>query len=296
MVEKILDFYRTKQCSYVVITSDVAFILNDVSEEKKKGLEINVIDDARSATFFAYGEARSFKTPVLLFVGGQYLSHCYTGLTEAWFQQIPLITIALEENEDSIYYDYLKPCICKGLTIQARDWKKYKDDLEVSVCAYGPTLINMVYKFPSPKEVIYENVLQALNEKIGKDDTVIYYGDLNSDFTYDYKMIPIDESSKYGIISRYMGYLLGCRDKCYLVAPLEAFKYDTNIFNNRYVNGLFKVIFVNQGENVVKPKEWIENNLIECRVLDTLEEKEFTEFITAKKPIVLILNIAGGFK
>jgi len=288
MIKEVLDFYLSKQCNHVVITSDVKFILDNIIEDKKKQLSISVIDDVRSAVFFAYGEAKEIRKPVVLFVSGQYLSHCYTGLTEARFQQIPVIVVALYEDDASIYYKYLNPCIAKGFTIKEESFNKYKQDLEKSVSAYGPTLINVVCKFSYIEHYYYDEVLNVLNNVLTKNDTVIFFGNLNENSKYNFKMININD--KYGIVSKYMGFLVGNGGGCYLVAPLELFKFDTNIFNNRYINSSFKVIFVNNNDNLLNPQKWIEGNNIEYRVVNDLETKSLTEFILADKPMVLILN------
>lgn len=290
MFEDILDFYKEKHCEHVVVTSDVAFIFDSIPEEKKSGLTINVIDDARSATFFAYGQAKIFQTPVVFVVGNQYLTNCYTGLTETWFQQIPLIVISLAEDEKSIYYDYLTPCICKGLTIKVDELENYKSYLEEGISAFGPTLFNLVVEFPHRESNSCVKILKLLNSSLGKDDTVICYGNISSNYEYNFKIHLVNENNKYGIISKYMGYLLGCGGNCYLVAPLELFKYDTNIFNNRYISTAFKVIFVNSGYDLLNPKEWIKNNEIECRNINALEPKVIAEFTSINKPMVLILN------
>ncbi len=289
-IQDILFFYKSRGCTKIVLTSDVAFILDSISCEQKNGLTINVMDDVRSATFFAYGEAKITQTPALLIVKNYYLTNCYTGLTEAWFQQIPLIVISLTKNENSVYYDYLTSCICKGLTLKSNDFEEYKSDLEVSLSAFGPTLINLIMQFPDRKYDSCKKVLNVLNSSLEKEDTVICYGDLSLDLNYKFKILLVDESNKYGIISKYMGSLLGCNGNCYLIAPLELFKYDTNIFNNRYINNRFKVLFINDGDNSINPQKWVENNNIQFKVINALTLKEVETFIFTDNPAVMVLN------
>jgi hypothetical protein len=94
------------------------------------------------------------------------------------------------------------------------------------------------------------------------------------------------------MISKYLGYTLGCNGKCILVMPIKLFIYDANIFNSRYIGNRFKIIFLREKDDTILPQTWIENNQIECRNIDAFSLQEAQILVNADKPMVVIFNKA----
>ncbi len=293
MVEKIVEFYQAKGLKFVVVSSDVQQIISFLPEKLKSGLTIEIIDDVRSATFFANGAANRLNTPVLLIVGYKFLANCYTGLTEAWFQQLKVITVALAETSEIVNYAYLRPCIRAGITIDSADLNAHQKVLEDSLVAFGPTLLCVRYDHPPIRTMGYQSILDELNKVLSSKDTVFYYGGLNNDTGYVFKLKTIQDKHKYGVISKYVGYSYASGCNSYLVIPLELLKYDTNIFSTRYITQSLKILFISDNDSKL-PIAWFEKNSLDCKVVDYLDQSILSQFISSSNPSALVWKIDGG--
>jgi hypothetical protein len=289
MINKLIDYYYYRRCENIVITNEVVFLLDLIPENKKKIMNINIIDDTRSATFFAYGKAEMINTPVILIVDHQNLSHCYTGLTEAWFQQVPVIVISCSNIGATINYEYLLPCICAGVTLTSNVLDDYKFELEKSIHSLRPTLINATINYPERKSNSYRDILKFLDNKLSSSDTVMCY-DISTDSSHSFQICNIDVSKKYGLFSKYVGYLEGSINECIMISPMELFVIDSNIFNSRYINKRLKIILIDKSGEI-DPSNWFRNNCIECKRVSSLSQEEIDEFINIDKPMVLFVNI-----
>lgn len=289
MLRKLIELFANCRYNHFVFTKELSFAVDFV---KNNNLVIDIIDDARSATFFAYGEAKLLQQPVVLVVDVHFLTHCYTGLTEAWFQQVPLIVVSVAKTEDEIYYDYLQPCLHKVFTIK-NEFKEF--DREISTPTFignGPILINLIAALPYSNSPQYEFVLDMLNQCLTEKDSILFYGSGLNKSKYKFRVLAHEFADKYGMISKYVGYIQGDANKSILVIPLDLFCYDANIFNCRYINEKFKLIILREKEDLSFPFNWLENNHIICKRLDKFSLKEAQDLVFSNKPMAVFLDVS----
>lgn len=295
MINKLINYYRKYNCIDIVISRDLEDELKDIMIIPD--LKIDIIDDVRSATFFAYGKAKLLFKPVILIIDNDNLTNCLTGLTEAWFQQVPVIVISLFNNQKDIYYDFLNNCIEREMNLyELDDEDEYKIIVESSLKAIRPILINLISKYKLSGEYIYYgSILNKLNNYLTKENDVLCYNNKEDKISYGYNILSIKDKYKYGIFSKYMGYSLGKKELVLLLTTIDTIFLDTNIFNNRYINEKFKVILINNKNIKLKQlKSWINNNnidFIEFYMANIESDNKYIKnFINNNKASILILS------
>lgn len=262
-----------------------------VGDEINIDLELNsytVIDDVRSAGFYAFGESNISKETVVLIINGNYLPNLYTVLTEAWFQKTNLIVIAIYNSIYDIETHYLNRCLVYNTKFFEKDYEKFADDIQKSLSLIGPKLYNIVTE-NIKKENNYNNIVSKLNEKANKKYDIYLYNSqpLNDNFK-NLNIRNIEKKYKYGILSKYMAMVTENENKL-LICDSSCIKIDSNIFNNRYINKNFKLIVSNNKLDEINYKKWILANnirLLENKNLDT----DLYEFLNSEGPTVLIVK------
>ena len=110
------------------------------------------------------------------------------------------------------------------------------------------------------------------------DKVIVYNGKLETDIEVQH----IETKYKYGLLSKYIGYINSVDEKIALLCTAENILCDLNIFNTRYMKNTFKV-FVVDNKNKLESKnidEWIISNGIEY--VDALQK------IDIDKPTVYV--------
>lgn len=249
--------------------------------------KVHYVADARSSAFYAFGLSKMEHRPTILIVDGNYLSNIYTGLTEAWFQKIPIIIFSLNDRKD-MECDYLNSCLVKTFSMNEQiNWEKEIENIKRFT---GPILIKGEFIYEKKQKYQVESLFEIFDSILDIKDTVLTECSMENKFKYNIKVV--GEEYKYGIISKYDGYTLGTDNRCILVSSLEAIALDTNIFNNRYINSKMKMIFVGKTSNN-RYTDWMRENKIQVfnQKLSELNEKIIRMFINLSSPAVLILNI-----
>lgn len=288
MIDKILEYYNFKGIHNIVASSDVSYVLNDTYKEQARSFKIDIIDDVRSATFFANGISNRLITPIILLVSYDYITNCYTGLTEACFQQLPVILIAVAKPDEEVRYNYLHACLRRGVTID--DNELNYDLLDKALISLGPSLIiaREVY-CPIENHQPNQIILDSLNNLLTKEDTVFIYSDTYNKTDFHYRINIIRSKYKYGIISKYFGYSYVSQHKSILIIPMEIMKLENNIFQTRYKNGNIKVILLNYNKDLI-PEDWLKNNSFELIIIDEINQEEIASFVRSDKPAIMIIS------
>lgn len=274
------------------ITELVAVSPVMITETMCRGKHCVVMDDARSAAFFAMGEAIRQNEKVAVIVEGMYLTDMYTAITEAWFQKAGMIIFAIYDNINDIKTAWLDRCIDRTITCMEKELDKYSNEI------YGEqssnlTLVNLVREQEEKTVIDYEGILEQLSQVCGKDRQVICYNaDANMD-THGLDIQNIDIRNKYGVLSKYIGAaavgsdaILCCTTECVVV--------DVNIFRTRYKSNNMKIIIYDTMDRIHKKgiDTWIESNDWRCIRTVTDDTKAYEEFMTCDEGCVLILK--GG--
>lgn len=294
MLKDILNLFLDKKSNDIVITNDLKEKLSkELMDYISTEFNVNEIDDVRSATFFALGNADMVNKNIILIIDGEYLPNIYTGITEAWFQRKNVIVIALYKEYDRINCDYLRKCIPNIINVYNNDISKCSEKIKLASTNMFPTLINIKYEDENSKINDYTEICQILNKCLTKSDEVFLYNADIKENNYKFQIKNISTQYKYGTISKYMAYAIAKDKKVVLCCPVEILKLDLNIFNNRYINKNIKIIFYNNenGINNEKFSEWIRENKIKVSKEKNPNDKIIDGFF--KSDIAEVLFLGG---
>ena len=289
MLREILNLLLEKQIKDVVCTED---ILKSMDGQDKEYIEANfsmqIFNDLRSATFFSNGEVNSSNKPVILIIKGEFLPNIYTGITEAWFQRSNINIISIFERYDDIKVEYLERCIPDILTIYDDGIEEYKNTIYKFIDNNMPALINIKYTLKLEEKSDYTSIINMLDSIVKNTVDVFIYNSKNESKN-NINIMNIETKYKYGILSKYMGYITAKEKKSLLILPYELLKIDLNIFNNRYINENVKIIIYKEKEqnNI---EEWIKDNKIEILKTKKIDEKILQKFWNLNKASVLIVE------
>ncbi len=289
MLKTILNLYLNKNIKDVICTKDILESIIDKDKEYiKTNFNFEILNDLRSATFFANGEVNSNNKPVILIINGEYLANIYTGITEAWFQRSNINIISIFEKYDDIKIEYLRRCIPDILTIYEENIEEYKETIYKFINNNMPSLINIKYMLKSEEKVDYTNITNILDNIVKNKVDVFTYNSENKSKN-NINIMNIERKYKYGVLSKYMGYVSAKKQKTLIILPYELLKIDLNIFNNRYINKNVKII-INKKKEQSNIKEWIKDNDIEILQTRNLDKNIFEKFWNLDKASALIIE------
>ena len=289
MLKTILNLYLNKNIKDVICTKDILESIIDKDKEYiKTNFNFEILNDLRSATFFANGEVNSNNKPVILIINGEYLANIYTGITEAWFQRSNINIISIFEKYDDIKIEYLRRCIPDILTIYEENIEEYKETIYKFINNNMPSLINIKYMLKSEEKVDYTNITNILDNIVKNKVDVFTYNSENKSKN-NINIMNIERKYKYGVLSKYMGYVSAKKQKTLIILPYELLKIDLNIFNNRYINKNVKII-INKRKEQSNIKEWIKDNNIEILQTRNLDKNIFEKFWNLDKASALIIE------
>jgi len=284
ILETVINHFLTYGVDNVVVEKGLN-LFNRLQSSSKE-IQIDVIEDVRSATFFALGLSQKSNKPVVLVVNGDYLSNSYTGLTEAWYQRRPIIVICLYDrvlNED---VSYLKVCTQDIFKVQTED--DFKNSIDNLHTLTTPVIFMIEEKrnsFTTHNFLDLNQILKFLNS----DDKLFVYETLSSVEQEDSRLNIISKKDKYGIISKFMGFCIGFKEKAILVTVAESIKLDMNLFNNRYMNKNFKVIVIGLIDDL-EIDNWLYSNQITIMHSKILSDDIVRNFIDLQAACILFVN------
>ena len=290
MLREILNLFLEKEIKDIICTED---ILNDIDISDKAyinaSFNLQIFNDLRSATFFSNGEVNGNNEPVILIVNGEFLPNIYTGITEAWFQRSNINIIAIFEKYDDIKVEYLERCIPDILTIYDDSIEEYRNIIYKFIDNNMPSMINIKYALKLEEKSDYANIINILND-IVKDKVDVFAYNTENESNNNIKIMNIESKYKYGILSKYMGYITAKKQKSLIVLPYELLKIDLNIFNNRYINENVKIVVNKEKGQTNNIEEWIKDNNIEILQTKKLDKNIFKNFWNLDKTSVLIVE------
>ena len=135
----------------------------------------------------------------------------------------------------------------------------------------------------------YANIINILND-IVKDKVDVFAYNTENESNNNIKIMNIESKYKYGILSKYMGYITAKKQKSLIVLPYELLKIDLNIFNNRYINENVKIVVNKEKGQTNNIEEWIKDNNIEILQTKKLDKNIFKNFWNLDKTNVLIVE------
>lgn len=261
-----------------VVTTESKTSLSFISDT----FDVKEVKDARSATFEAFGIIKMSEKPVALIVKEKELSNTLTAVTEAWLQRKDLILITINGNL-YLHYDYLDRCLMSSaLLLEDSNEEELVQEMQLR---HGPHLLRTALKLEVERSVDYTNILQELDKVLCENDVVFCYNPTQVSGTHN---IVISQQHCYCVISKYVGYLLGCNGKAVLCIPENLLAYDSNIFNFRNLpSTLFLVVVADSSGSMSKLSPWIESNGI--NVIQT-EKADYLALLREEKPKLVYIK------
>lgn len=293
MIQKLLDLIKDKDTDLICSNDLKERLPIEIIEYMNNNFKVEFIDDVRSANFYANGKTIMSNKPITLIIDGEYLANIYTAITESWFQKISVNIIAIYNEYDNINCEYLKRVIPNIINIYDEDIIKYEEKINKAIDEKYPSLINIKYQIYD-KLNDYSEVCNQL-EKILDSNEEIYLYNANINKEYNFIVKNILSKYKYGILSKYMGYIVGKNKKVLMCCTSDLLKIDINIFNNRYVDEKLKIIIYDIDNIIVNDniEKWINNNNINIIKTNNVDVEKLRIFWNSENPEIMVI---GGSK
>lgn len=277
-MKKSLDDLLDKLQGRIVTISPVNLARTDVINYK----------DARSGAFYAMGVSMKENIPVTLIVPGEYISSIYTAITEAWFQKVNVVVLALYEKISVVNTSWMERCVVANATYGIDEESGINAFLENAYGMKGPILLNVVGERFYENACDYTEIINMLESVSMSEIEFWCYNTKNKVEKNNFHSI--HSQHKYGVISKYIGMsvvsnvgILLCNAECALV--------DINVFRTRYAKDNMKIVLVDDGtlkkNNIAL---WIESNGWVCKQVATMDEEAGRWLISQKKQTVLIVG------
>lgn len=278
MIIELLKELEKRGVQRIVNTSS---LLEEKRDAFNDAFSVTFIEDARSAVFTAYGLAKSSNRPVVVIIEDAYLPNAYTGLTEAWFQRIPVIVIALNST-DKHSSEYLDRCVDASYFVDG------SSDMNVIISNVmlhrGPSLLKVRSEVGLDIKIDYSNIIDLLNS-ISRVSNIICY-DSNNNMGIE----NISSDYKYGVLSKYVGQLSGGKDAV-LCVPEEILALDSNIFNLRNFPSNFRLIVKESGMKYWPRLEgWMKNNKINTIVFRNSDDNILIKQAIDNPPVAILVK------
>jgi hypothetical protein len=220
-----------------------------------KLFKINEVRDARSAAFEAFGILKMIENPVAVIVDESELASTLTAATEAWFQRKDLVLVTVNDNF-SKHFDYLDRCVVSESLLM----KGSNNEMiihEMQLC-HGPHLLRTTIATREDSPIDYSAAFQLLSGYLSTEDVIMLYHPIRIKGANIKAILP---QHRYCTVSKYIGNLLGTKERVVLCIPERLLAYDSNIFNFRNLPDLFFLVVLADGCGVMdKLAPWIESN------------------------------------
>lgn len=262
----------------------------EVPKEMSESKNCIQMDDARSAAFYALGEAVKKNCKVALCVEGMYLTNIYTAITEAWFQKANILIVALFDRVNEVKTAWMDRCVGKVITCMEDELDLYRNEVKTAV-NNGIVLLNVVVKRETKELVDYNNILENLSQVCEKNQKVFCYNAETIKEDIDLNVQKIDIRNKYGIFSKYIG-SVAAGSKGILCCTADCILVDVNIFRTRYNSDDIKIIILDEN-NIIGSKnidKWIESNGFRCIYAYVDDKEVYKKLVDSKKSTILILK------
>ncbi len=263
-VENWVSFFIDQGFNDFICSSEIQKeYLSDFEEEV---YHVSVIEDARSAAFYSFGRSKLCNKASVLIVYEEYLSNCYSALTEAYHQNIPVfvLAISLKKNRYESSNDYLDACVIDKF-IDYCNPEIFNQIQNLSYIKFPMLFCVYVDKQNSRNQPMFVDFNKLFGEHSYIIDKIHTCEVCYPENEYDFELNRIELKYRYGVLSKYVGSLLNRKLKSILVVSNSVFALDQNILSNRYTNDMFKLIVVTDNISLISNySAWIESNNINC--------------------------------
>lgn len=279
----VLEINKNKITDFTVSRKEYEILSDSV---KSIGIW-HINNDARSAAFYAYGMSQEKGSPAVLIVREDELASCYTGFTEAMLQHVAFIVICIQNSLKG--HRFIEKCISNEFPLNCGQSQYDLDKILSGINDFHSPVMFDISEQPSNTELKECSLAFLKNSALKSFNSVICF-DRYKDLTVDNTRLYSCEH-RYGVFSKYLGFIKGTEDKACLIAPAEFFDLDINILNSRYINGRFKVILINKNGGSFKYKNWVNNNSIGYAELSEDNINELNNYLNNDLPEIIFLSL-----
>ncbi|WP_418223330.1 hypothetical protein [Clostridium isatidis] len=293
MLEDIIEFYRSNNFEDIIVTSNIKLLIDKIIIEKSKNL--NIVEDARAATFFALGRINITREPVMLIMSSDELANSLTGITEANYQYLPLIIISIGDKEDYINEECFK-YVTKKVISDNKNGESIIQELGnyFDEKWFKPLLIQIkekkeVYKDMSNNKEYYD-IVDCVVNSANSNAQIFIEEAVDEDIVNIAKSKDISlklRKSLYGVVSSFLGHAAVNDNKQYLITTYDKISRDINAFNMRGIKNNIVVIYIKRNDINHKFTSWFECNGFDFTVVKSILEIEKKLSSPNKKPIII---------
>lgn len=285
MNKEIFDLLERENIKSVVMSDEVYSFLS--YDELNCNFDIIKFNDARAAAFYAMGEAQVKKSQsifICLMVRSYELTSCYTALTEAFFEKIPLVVFSFERPEENFDYRSIKTTYSALI-----DWDRTTgyDLLEQHAQIFAPIIIKVSLEDVCDQSV--SNRRSRLEVFSDASIPVYYYSCYHNKGLIDDSSIVVREcQNSYGAVPRYFGNLIGGSNGI-LILPETFFVKDIGFFiNSNKLGNVIPRILVYNCLNI-ETYDWLNiQNGIKLKEVESIDSALVSLIESGKEPTIYL--------
>lgn len=238
---------------------------------------VHVDVDPRSATFYAYSIAKLNNGKALLVLSEEQLTDAYTALTESWMQSVgfPIIVYNSTNLRNTMFLER-----CTEDIIESEDVELIVE----SLCKHysAPYLIKTRESLVEEKNTIPSDI-----QKYAVNNPQIKIITYNSDQD---GLISVAPKYKSGIITKYIGYVVGSSRTCILVIPEKLLAIEANSFTIRDLPKAFKLVVLGDKSGLFgKLTNWIAENSVNVLQSCADIQNDIAQLVQTNSPTVLYI-------
>lgn len=280
MIKNIIQQLKKNGCCEIIFSEE--YLKKDIISIFGKE-NSHHIADVRSATFFAFGQAKIHCNSVLLVVNEEYISNCYTALMEAWMQRSKIIVVSYNSSSYKSTL-YLERCV--DYVTEIKDIDSIPSILNLVNTFKGPILLKVPFIVNNDNKIDYNQIITSLYNTYDNNGILCYNA---KEENLNIKgVINIEQRHKYGVLSKYIG-MLASGKRYILCIPDYLLLLETNVFNLRNIPSTFMVVIIGTNDKIMDMLEpWIDSNHI--KVMHKNESSHICEEAICINPTILYLN------
>lgn len=303
IIEEILNLFEENGYKDVVVTKDAEEIINFATIKKNNKLNYNIIEDARSATFFCLGRINISRGPAIIIMLTDELDNSLTGITESNYQNLPLIIISIDKSDFKLNKECFKNVTKKIITeFESTDSIAKELDMYFKGMWHKPLLIQINTTNSSNKNEINNDYYKLVDciLSLCNNNSKIYvdkYLDKNDIGVQKNKNITIiSRNSSYGVISKVLGHAHVNKNMHYLITSYDKIIRDINSVNMRNINNNIVIVYTKSLDIEQNLEPWFIYNNFEFRSVKSLSEIEgiLTVNNNNNKPIIIEYVVREG--
>lgn len=249
--------YSVNEDQLEIIITDLAYegfpTLVPIKNIKKN----EVILDARSATFFALGRSNVLRKPCVLIINKKEIANALSGVTEARYQSVPLIIVALgNQNETNRINRSYQSLIQESISLKIDSKHSLEDEIDkiatkVSINKFFRPILVHVDVQEENNDILktneFEEIIDSILNNCDLDFKIHVPAEVLRYLSIKYKNVInnfISIDSAYGNISKFLGHSLISKDKCFLVTTFNNIIRDINSLRLDYISNNITIICV----------------------------------------------------